>query len=537
MLLDAVLGSAELTWLATERDKLAHFTVLLGTQLRREELPAPDLRSNGQATVTVLPRQAADRARRRGPDARVRVPRHAVSAGRLPGVSAAACRAVQSACRGGRSACSSRRICATSAEAYMDACRQELASPLRPSTLDELRWFFEQQRAGLGSRRPGACTGRRSLSTGTARRSAAIGFARCIAPGCGRAARALDAAASPVLADAFNAGHGSDRAAALAARVPPSLSPGGHVMRGSRKGELTGWSRVGSPRLGRYRARMALRMPACRAPEAGTSSRSKSTPYATDSGRASGRRLLPPPPPLHTPQGGESGRERPPSRRETCVSRAVSGGSLTPRLRARPFGRLWPRACRRACTVHDALRRACVARRASRQCAYAWSRPLATSFWKDPAMSVIKPRTRGKQLVPHRTRLDHETNETLYAYAQFIGEPTEYVLNQVIDTVLAKDKDFHAVARRRIRTRSCRAPRRRGRSPARVARRRARSRRRGQRRVTTRTVGRCRTRSAIAMLRDRARRPRADRARRRRRGGRVRAARVSRSDGTTCSSR
>ena len=57
-------------------------------------------------------------------------------------------------------------------------------------------------------------------------------------------------------------------------------------------------------------------------------------------------------------------------------------------------------------------------------------------------MPLIKPRTRGKQLVRHRTRLDHETNETLYAYAHFIGEPTEYVLNQVIDTVLATDKDF-----------------------------------------------------------------------------------------------
>jgi hypothetical protein len=57
-------------------------------------------------------------------------------------------------------------------------------------------------------------------------------------------------------------------------------------------------------------------------------------------------------------------------------------------------------------------------------------------------MALIKPRTRGKQLVIHRTRLDRETNETLYAYAQFIGESTEYVLNQVIDTVLAKDKDF-----------------------------------------------------------------------------------------------
>ncbi|HEU4886702.1 MAG TPA: hypothetical protein VFV49_02365 [Thermoanaerobaculia bacterium] len=44
-------------------------------------------------------------------------------------------------------------------------------------------------------------------------------------------------------------------------------------------------------------------------------------------------------------------------------------------------------------------------------------------------MPLIKPRTRGKQLVKHRTRLDCENNETLYAYAQFLGESTEYVLN------------------------------------------------------------------------------------------------------------
>ena len=57
-------------------------------------------------------------------------------------------------------------------------------------------------------------------------------------------------------------------------------------------------------------------------------------------------------------------------------------------------------------------------------------------------MALIKPRSRGKRLVRHRTRLDHTTNETLYAYALFIGESTEYVLNQVIDTVLGRDKEF-----------------------------------------------------------------------------------------------
>lgn len=57
-------------------------------------------------------------------------------------------------------------------------------------------------------------------------------------------------------------------------------------------------------------------------------------------------------------------------------------------------------------------------------------------------MPLIKPRTRGKKFIRLVTRLEQETNETLYAYAQFLGEPIEYVLNQLIDTVLAKDKEF-----------------------------------------------------------------------------------------------
>ena len=82
-------------------------------------------------------------------------------------------------------------------------------------------------------------------------------------------------------------------------------------------------------------------------------------------------------------------------------------------------------------------------------------------------MTIIKPRTRGKQLVHYRTRLDRENHETLYAYAAFIGEDTEYVLNQVIDTVLRKDKEF---ARWRAQhadsfiPRPSRAPKRRGRA-------------------------------------------------------------------------
>jgi len=59
-------------------------------------------------------------------------------------------------------------------------------------------------------------------------------------------------------------------------------------------------------------------------------------------------------------------------------------------------------------------------------------------------MPLIKPRTRGKEFVRLITSLEQENFEALHAYAQFIGEPVEYVLNQLVDTVLAKDKEYVA---------------------------------------------------------------------------------------------
>ena len=55
-------------------------------------------------------------------------------------------------------------------------------------------------------------------------------------------------------------------------------------------------------------------------------------------------------------------------------------------------------------------------------------------------MALIKPRTRGKQVVRRIVRLDRETNETLFAYAHFLGESTDYVLNDVIDAVLGRTR-------------------------------------------------------------------------------------------------
>ena len=71
-------------------------------------------------------------------------------------------------------------------------------------------------------------------------------------------------------------------------------------------------------------------------------------------------------------------------------------------------------------------------------------------------MPLIKPRTRGKQIVRHITRLDRENNETLYAYAHFLGEPTEYVLNQVDRHRPRQGQGLPRVARRASGSRSCR---------------------------------------------------------------------------------
>ena len=71
-------------------------------------------------------------------------------------------------------------------------------------------------------------------------------------------------------------------------------------------------------------------------------------------------------------------------------------------------------------------------------------------------MSRIKPRTHGKELVRHITRLDRENHETLFAYGQFLGESTDYIVNQLVQTVLAKDKEF--VVWRAQHTESCAPP-------------------------------------------------------------------------------
>ena len=145
MLLDAVLASRDLQWLATENEKLAHFTRQFGTQLRRSDLPhltfgkAPDIAtryfpdklpiglSDGETVFTFLVRggnpmdfraflQRHSELLRALQNWRLRLllPRHLVRFERL----------------------------------FLNVFAEELLTPLRPGAVSELEWFFELRRAG-----------------------------------------------------------------------------------------------------------------------------------------------------------------------------------------------------------------------------------------------------------------------------------------------------------------------------------------------------------------------------------------------------
>ena len=59
-------------------------------------------------------------------------------------------------------------------------------------------------------------------------------------------------------------------------------------------------------------------------------------------------------------------------------------------------------------------------------------------------MPLIKPRTNRVRTVRHICRLQEPNRDALVLYARFIGDTADYVLNQIIDTTIAKDRDFVA---------------------------------------------------------------------------------------------
>jgi hypothetical protein len=59
-------------------------------------------------------------------------------------------------------------------------------------------------------------------------------------------------------------------------------------------------------------------------------------------------------------------------------------------------------------------------------------------------MSVIKARTNRVRSVRHICRLQEPNRDALVLYARFIGDTADYVVNQLIETTLLKDRDFVA---------------------------------------------------------------------------------------------
>jgi hypothetical protein len=59
-------------------------------------------------------------------------------------------------------------------------------------------------------------------------------------------------------------------------------------------------------------------------------------------------------------------------------------------------------------------------------------------------MPVIKARPNRVRSVRHICRLQEPTRDALVLYARFIGDAVNYVVNQLIETTLLKDRDFLA---------------------------------------------------------------------------------------------
>ena len=143
MVLDAVLADRGRTWLATEQDKLTHFT--LTHRIPRQDLPSLTFRSEDTETVRYFPDKLPIGVdlegaytfiyivTRPGPvDFRAFLERHAEL---LRALRAWTIRLLVP------------RHFARVLGVYRAAFREQLAMPLRPTNLDDLRWYFHARQA------------------------------------------------------------------------------------------------------------------------------------------------------------------------------------------------------------------------------------------------------------------------------------------------------------------------------------------------------------------------------------------------------
>jgi hypothetical protein len=144
MVLDGVLADRDRTWLATEREKLAHFT--LTHRMPRRDLPSLTFRAGDAETVRYFPDKLPIGLDRSGPytfmylltqdvpiDFRGFLERHAEVFRGLPAWTI-------------RLLVPEHKRMAI--PLYAAAFDEQLASPLRPMVVDDLRWYFQARRTG-----------------------------------------------------------------------------------------------------------------------------------------------------------------------------------------------------------------------------------------------------------------------------------------------------------------------------------------------------------------------------------------------------
>jgi hypothetical protein len=197
MLLDAVLADRDLPWLATEDEKVTHFTLSL--PVPRQDLPRVVFRGSESETTRYFPDKlpiavAADgrtyvfvylAARQEPVDFRGFLERHAELLRALPSWSIRLL---------------VPRHLVDGIPAYRSAFAEHLASPLRPIVLDELRWYFRARR-GAGDH------GDERLHHAS-RAFGAPRFGALYRAWLERGEPVLDATLSPTLADAIARGTG-----------------------------------------------------------------------------------------------------------------------------------------------------------------------------------------------------------------------------------------------------------------------------------------------------------------------------------------
>jgi hypothetical protein len=204
MLLDAVLAETRYTWLGTEQDKLAYFIVgLLKTRLQKDEYPHLVFGEGDNHTVRYFPDKLPIGVEGEGgwrhlflylvtrdvpADFRMFLHRHAELLRALPEwtIRLLVPRRFRKA-----------------AALYRYAVRDEFATPLKPSTVEELEWFFRARRGDAQTSPPA------DLDLATAARKFSAARFRALHRAWQREGNsALWAAQSHILRDALTRGNG-----------------------------------------------------------------------------------------------------------------------------------------------------------------------------------------------------------------------------------------------------------------------------------------------------------------------------------------